>query len=649
MALLRSFHPEGRELIRRALDTLVPVLPSRLLPEDFSKVVKWTKKILADDGYSMPQLCHIWHMIIRFSNVFYSYRSQLVPQMLNAISRIGLSNAATEYRLVAVAIADLVIKWEIQKPDKTPVYMVGSLPSLLTTPPLPLMRKRLQLEDSNTLTQGPRGRIDSDSSVGNYEEEDRAAKKMKREGDPQGGTEGGTRTDTPGMSHYTGKAEDGSGYVVESVGEISTWNVPRNVPISAAESKAAGVTGSVSISAGNGNGAGVASSGNAPSSSFSSSTSSSAAAASVSSGGESRKRPHPFSGHSTPTPAPLTISLTAPGTSTGGGTDGHERQSLAMQRPQGAPQSGSSGADRDGADDAYTLPRTLVQTLANFVMRLCLFASDNKDAVVAKLSSRCLRLFQKMSVLPAMRTVSLHNFGKVLQNALDSFNAALAQSATVETSGILGQVPVQVPPAALPTEKPSTAPNANPPSSSSSTSTSSSALTATATSTSTSTPAAVIAKTPQGQSISGSSSSSSRASPQGFSDIMLCNFLDIATSSLTCYGGPNKLFEQNAHLLKELHIPVFSSENIKVHECYKSFLRVVRLLLFCSFIFFLMSSFANFCHHQFLILTLNYTRAYDDEVAVSASNHDMLALIIHIQSYNNTLHFMSHLMPICYI
>ena len=599
MALLRSFHPEGRELIRRALDTLVPVLPSRLLPEDFSKVVKWTKKILADDGYSMPQLCHIWHMIIRFSNVFYSYRSQLVPQMLNAISRIGLSNAATEYRLVAVAIADLVIKWEIQKPDKMPVYMVGSLPSLLTTPPLPLMRKRLQPEDSNTLTQGPRGRIDSDSSVGNYEEEDRAAKKMKREGDPQGGTEGGTRTDTPGMSHYTGKAEDGSGCVVESVGEISTWNVPRNVPISSADSKAAGVTGSVSISAGNGNGASVASSGNAPSSSFSSSTSSSAAAAaSVLSGGESRKRPHPFSGHTTPTPAPLTTSLTAPGTSTGGGTDGHERQSLATQRPQGAPQSGPSGADRDGADDAYTLPRALVQTLANFVMRLCLFASDNKDAVVAKLSSRCLRLFQKMSVLPAMRTVSLHNFGKVLQNALDSFNAALVQSATVETSGILGQVPVQVPPTALPTEKSSTAPNANP--TSTSTSSSSSAVSATATST----PAAVIAKTPQGQSNSGPSSSSSRASPQGFSDIMLCNFLDIATSSLTCSGGPNKLFEQNAHLLKELHIPVFSSENIKVHECYKSFLRVVRLLLLCSFIFLLMSSFANFYHHPFFIVTL---------------------------------------------
>jgi transformation/transcription domain-associated protein len=130
VALLRSFHPEGRELIRRALDTLVPVLPARLLPEDLYKVVKWTKKILVDDGYSMPQMCHIWHMIIRFSDVFYSYRSQLVPQMLNAVTRIGLSgNAASEFRLVAVAIADLVITWEIKKPEKAHEFMTGGHPS----------------------------------------------------------------------------------------------------------------------------------------------------------------------------------------------------------------------------------------------------------------------------------------------------------------------------------------------------------------------------------------------------------------------------------------------------------------------------------------------------------------------------------------
>lgn len=566
MALLRSFHPEGRELIRRALDTLVPVLPSRLLPEDFSKVVKWTKKILADDGYSMPQLCHIWHMIIRFSNVFYSYRSQLVPQMLNAISRIGLSNAATEYRLVAVAIADLVIKWEMQKPDKMPVYMTGSLPSLLTTPPLPLMRKRLQPEDSSSSVQGPRGRIDSDSSVGNYEEDDRAAKKVKREG--EGGTEGGgPRVDTPAMQHHVKKSEDDSSCVVEAVGvgEVSRGDAPPHINVAAADSTAAGVTGSVTACA--------SSSGNA------SSSSSSAAAVSGSNGGDTRKRPYPFSDTPTPTPLSSIPVQTASGTGIGGGggTDGHERQqSLSSQRPQGPPQSAPSGADRDGADDAYTLPRALVQTLANFVMRLCLFASDNKDAVVAKLSSRCLRLFQKMSVLPAMRTVSLHNFGKVLQNALDSFNAAAAQSATAESSGITGQGPVQVQPSALPAEKPSTAPNPNP------TSTSSSSATASSTSTS----AAIPAKIPQVASNSGSSSSSSsRSSPQGFSDIMLCNFLDIATSSLTCSGGPNKLFEQNAHLLKELHIPVFASENIKVHESYKKFLRMVRIPIFISLFF----------------------------------------------------------------
>jgi hypothetical protein len=78
----------------------ITVLPIRLLPEDLNKVVKWTKKILVDEGYSMLQLCHIWHVIIRFPDVFYSYRSQLVPQILNCITRIGLpANVASEFRL----------------------------------------------------------------------------------------------------------------------------------------------------------------------------------------------------------------------------------------------------------------------------------------------------------------------------------------------------------------------------------------------------------------------------------------------------------------------------------------------------------------------------------------------------------------------
>lgn len=165
MALLRMFQLEGKELIRRALDTLVPVLPIRLLPDDFNKAVKWTKKILVDEGYSMLQLCHIWHVILRFPDVFYSHRSQLVPQILNCITRIGLpANVAAEFRLVSVAIADLVIRWEIKsmQPQKAltsvPHSDSSSAPlSLLPSPPV-TTRKRIHSDDSS-VSISPSGKV----------------------------------------------------------------------------------------------------------------------------------------------------------------------------------------------------------------------------------------------------------------------------------------------------------------------------------------------------------------------------------------------------------------------------------------------------------------------------------------------------------
>jgi hypothetical protein len=468
VALLRSFHPEGRELIRRALDTLVPVLPARLLPEDFYKVVKWTKKILADDGYSMPQLCHIWHMIIRFSDVFYLYRSQLVPQMLNAITRIGLSaNAAPEFRLVAVAVADLVISWEIKRPDKMPVFMTGNAPASMLTPPLPNVRKRLPSEESAPVTQGPRNQNDSesgDTKAPQGEESDRAAKRSRHE------------VSDPAVLG----AGAGSQFLSKKVEKEPDSSLPEAVE--------------------------------------SSTTSCATVSNSDPAAADSRKRRNSFADP----PANPAISE---------GPDGQIR--AQAPRPHNPPHPGppAVSSEREGADESYTLPKALVQVLANFVIRLCLFASDNSNAVVAKLSSRCLRLFEKMSALPAMRSVPLNYYERLLQNAIDSFNLSNAPAVSLpDPAGVPGAGPATaVPPAEKPPVKPT----------------------------------------------QGSSSSSSRVTSQGFSDTMLCNFLDIASSSLVCVGGPNKLFEQNAFLLKDLHAPVFASESLRVHESYKKFLKTV--------------------------------------------------------------------------
>jgi hypothetical protein len=185
-----------------------------------------------------------------------------------------------------------------------------------------------------------------------------------------------------------------------------------------------------------------------------------------------------------------------------------------------------------------------VQTLANFVMRLCFFAADSKDTAVSCLSPRCLRLFEKMSnSLPAMGAVPLPYFERLLQNALESYNAKAPAPSDSVAANTAGSAPVD---------------------------SISNTLASTA--------------APQGQASSSSSSrnhpssSSSSASKAGFSDTLLSFFLDVTSSSLLCRGGPNQLFEQSAYLLKDLHGPVFASDSAKVHESYKRFLKTVNIL-----------------------------------------------------------------------
>jgi len=63
IALLRAFQPEARSLVRQALDILVPALDKRLSqPEPW---IRWTKKILTEEGHAIAQLVHILQLLTR--------------------------------------------------------------------------------------------------------------------------------------------------------------------------------------------------------------------------------------------------------------------------------------------------------------------------------------------------------------------------------------------------------------------------------------------------------------------------------------------------------------------------------------------------------------------------------------------------------
>jgi transformation/transcription domain-associated protein len=113
IALLRAHQQEGKDLVRAALELLVPALPKRLQEEDLRKVIEYTNRIMFEEGNSIPQLAHIWHTIVHNSEVFYPRRHQFVRYMINSLNRLGLPpNCPPENRALSVSIVELVMKWD---------------------------------------------------------------------------------------------------------------------------------------------------------------------------------------------------------------------------------------------------------------------------------------------------------------------------------------------------------------------------------------------------------------------------------------------------------------------------------------------------------------------------------------------------------
>jgi hypothetical protein len=120
VALLRTCQPEGRHLVRQALDILTPALPKRLFhnmtDHKYPIWIRYTKKILLEEGHSLLHLVHIWQLIVRHAELFYSARALFVPIMVTSLTRIGLgANAAAENRRLALDLADLIISWDLKR------------------------------------------------------------------------------------------------------------------------------------------------------------------------------------------------------------------------------------------------------------------------------------------------------------------------------------------------------------------------------------------------------------------------------------------------------------------------------------------------------------------------------------------------------
>lgn len=111
--LLRAHQQEGKDLVRLGLDLLVPALPQRLDTTCFKTAIDKTYQIMFEEGNSVPQLAHVWYMVVNHPKIFEQRKSQLVRYMINSLNRLGLPpNSPVENRALALSIVELVLKWE---------------------------------------------------------------------------------------------------------------------------------------------------------------------------------------------------------------------------------------------------------------------------------------------------------------------------------------------------------------------------------------------------------------------------------------------------------------------------------------------------------------------------------------------------------
>lgn len=114
-SLLKAHAMEARSVVRQALEILTPAMPVRM-EDGNTMLTHWTKKIIVEEGHSMPQLFHILQLVVRHYKVYYPVRHHLVQYMVTSIQRLGFSPASTmDHRKLAVELAEVVVKWELQR------------------------------------------------------------------------------------------------------------------------------------------------------------------------------------------------------------------------------------------------------------------------------------------------------------------------------------------------------------------------------------------------------------------------------------------------------------------------------------------------------------------------------------------------------
>lgn len=129
-ALLRSHHQEDKELVRNALDLLIPAMPKRL-GEDEKKAIDQVSQMMLEEASSTPQLAHLCQTILRDGEIFRPYRECFVGLLANSVARLAIPPSSPfENRLLAVEVVALLLHWSEDNPAEKKLLNEENLNSI---------------------------------------------------------------------------------------------------------------------------------------------------------------------------------------------------------------------------------------------------------------------------------------------------------------------------------------------------------------------------------------------------------------------------------------------------------------------------------------------------------------------------------------
>lgn len=84
-SLLKAHTMEARAIVRQAMAILTPAVPARM-EDGHQMLTHWTRKIIVEEGHTVPQLVHILHLIVQHFRVSTHVVNSAPPVFLQPIT-----------------------------------------------------------------------------------------------------------------------------------------------------------------------------------------------------------------------------------------------------------------------------------------------------------------------------------------------------------------------------------------------------------------------------------------------------------------------------------------------------------------------------------------------------------------------------------